>query len=142
MDRNSRCEICRFEEDGLLYRMYLFENGEVAFTVTGDTIRLGIVTQKDLAWDCRFELPVVAETSAVVNVQSHALRVLRTIALRLAQYLAKHKPRFFYYKVADDPRRHRVYKRLLQRHAEVAALFDVMVDDAGQYAMFTLKHVD
>ena len=142
MDRNSRCEICRFEDDGLLYRVYLFENGEVAFTVTGDTIRLGIVTPEDLAWDCNFDLPLVGESSAVVNAQPHALRVLRTIALRLAQYLAKHKPRFFYYKVADDRRRHRVYKRLLQRHAEVAALFDVLLDDAGQYAMFTLKLVD
>ena len=40
--RSSRREICRFEEDELLYRVYFFEDGEIAFTVTGDNIRLGL----------------------------------------------------------------------------------------------------
>lgn len=34
MDRNRRGEICRFEEDDLLYRVDLFENREVAFLET------------------------------------------------------------------------------------------------------------
>ena len=61
--------------------MYFFEDGEIAFTVTGDNIRLGLLTQEDLYWDWTFDLPRIEETSLVVNVQSHSLKVLRTVVL-------------------------------------------------------------
>lgn len=137
--RSSRREICRFEEDELLYRVYFFEDGEVSFTVTGDNIRLGLLTQEDLHWDWTFDLPRTAETSLLVNVQSHSLKVLRTVVLRLAQYVSRHRPLFFYYQTTDDRRRHRIYLRLWQRHAQAAALYDVITDEASQCVMFTLK---
>ena len=43
MSSLHRREICRFEWDGLLYRTYFFEDGEIAFSVTGDTLRLGLI---------------------------------------------------------------------------------------------------
>ena len=137
--RTSRREICRFEGDGLLYRVYFFEDGEITFTVTGDNIRLGILTKEDLYWDWTFDLPRTEETSLTVNVHSHSLKVLRTIALRLAQYLAKHQPLFFYYQITDDLRRHGIYLRLWRRHVQAAASYEVLTDEIGQYAMFTLK---
>ena len=33
-------EIFRFEQLDLLYRVYLFENGEIAFTATGDPVAM------------------------------------------------------------------------------------------------------
>ena len=137
--RSSRREICRFEEDELLYRVYFFEDGEIAFTVTGDNIRLGLLTKEDLYWDWTFDLPRIEETSLVVNVQSHSLKVLRTVVLRLAQFVVKHQPLFFYYQITDDRRRHSIYLRLWQRHAPAAALYDLLVDEASQCVMFTLK---
>ena len=136
---SSRREICRFEEDELLYRVYFFEDGEIAFTVTGDNIRLGLLTKEDLYWDWTFDLPRIEETSLVVNVQSHSLKVLRTVVLRLAQFVAKRQPVFFYYQITDDRRRHSIYLRLWQRHAPAAALYDLLVDEASQCVMFTLK---
>ena len=137
--RSSRREICQFEDDELLYRVYFLEDGEIVFTVTGDNIRLGLLTPEDLYWDWTFDLPRIEETSLTVNVQSHSLKVLRTVALRLAQYLSKHQPLFFYYQVTDDRRRHGIYQRLWQRHAQAAALYDVITDEVGQCVMFTLK---
>ena len=137
--RSSRREICRFEEDELLYRVYFFEDGEIAFTVTGDNIRLGLLTQEDLYWDWTFDLPRIEETSLVVNVQSHSLKVLRTVVLRLAQYVSKHQPLFFYYQITDDRRRHGIYLRLWQRQRQAAARYDVLVDAASQCVLFTLK---
>ena len=89
-----RHEICRFEHGDLLYRTYFFKDGEIAFTVTGDALRLGLITREDLRWDWDWmrELPGTAETSRIVNVNAQPLRVLRAIALRLAQYLARHRP--------------------------------------------------
>lgn len=37
-DAQHRREIFCIERDGLLYRMYFREDGEVAFTVAGDTL--------------------------------------------------------------------------------------------------------
>ena len=138
----QRHEICRFENDELLYRVYFFEDGEIAFTITGDNIRLGLLTPEDLYWDFTFDLPRIEETSRVVNLHSHPLRVLRTIALRIAQYVYKHQPLFFYYQVTDDPRQNRIYKRLLQRHAKTENLYDRIMDDSGRYLIFTLKSSD
>ena len=80
-----RHEICRFEHGDLLYRTYFFKDGEIAFTVTGDALRLGLITREDLRWDWDWmrELPGTTETSRIVNVNAQPLRVLRAIALRL-----------------------------------------------------------
>ncbi len=59
-----RYEICRFENDELLYRVYFFVDGEIAFTVTGDNIRLGLLTQEDLYWDFTFDLPRIEKNRA------------------------------------------------------------------------------
>ena len=134
-----RYEICRFENDELLYRVYFFENGEIAFTVTGDNIRLGLLTKEDMAWDCTFNLPRVEETSRIVNVHSQPVRVLRTIALRISQYIGKHRPLFFYYQVTQDLRQNRIYRQLLQRHAKTAERYECILDDSGRYFNFTLK---
>lgn len=137
--RSRRHEICRFEEDELLYRVYFFEDGEISFTVTGDNIRLGLLTQEDLHWDWTFDLPRIAQTSLVVNVHSHSLKVLRTVVLRLAQYVSRRLPLFFYYQITDDRRRYRIYLRLWQRHAQAAARYGVITDETSQCVMFTLK---
>ncbi len=141
MSLRNRYEICRFEHLDLLYRVYFFEDGEIAFTVTGDNMRLGLLTKEDLYWhwDWSQPLPSIEETSRTVNVQAGALHVLRTIALRLAQYLVKHRPLFFFYKVSDDTRRHNIYARLLQRHPQARDLYEQLHDDSGQYVLFTLK---
>ena len=135
-----RHEICRLENDGLLYRTYFFEDGEIAFTVTGDTLRLGLVTKEDLKWSWEWmeSLPCVQETSTLVNAHSQPLRVLRNIALRIAQYVDKHRPMFFYYKVVNDPRQMRIYDRLMARHAVVAGGYEQTRDTAGEYVMFIL----
>ena len=135
----QRHEICRFENDEMLYRVYFFEDGEIAFTVTGDNIRLGLLTQEDLYWDFTFDLPRIEETSRVVNVHSQPLRVLRTIALRIAQYVYKHQPLFFYYQVTDDPRQNRIYRQLLQRQAKTEDRYARLKDDSGRYINFNLK---
>ena len=138
----QRHEICRFENDELLYRVYFFEDGEIAFTITGDNIRLGLLTPEDLYWDFTFDLPRIEETSRVVNVHSQSTRVLRTVALRIAQYVYKYQLLFFYYQVTDDPRQNHIYRRLLQRHAKVADRYDRLMDDSGCYVIFTLKSSD
>ena len=134
---NKRDEIARFEDDGFLYRIYLRPDGEVMFTITGEDLRMGLVTKEDLVWD--WAVPQVVETSRVVNVQSHSVRVLRRIALHLAQYLSKHSPAYFYYHITDDQRRHRIYQRLLNRHAKAFERYSCTVDEQGQYAMFSLR---
>lgn len=140
MHERRRHEIFRVERDGLLYRMYFFDSGEVAFSVAGDTLRLGLVTREDLEWDCSFDLPLYGETFALVNAPgAHPVTVLRTLARHLAQYMAKHRPRFFYYQVTDDLRRHRVYQRLLQRHASASRLYDRQDDAASGHVWFILK---
>ena len=142
MSSLHRREICRFEWDGLLYRTYFFEDGEIAFSVTGDTLRLGLITQEDLrwAWDWMTELPCVGETSKLVNTHSQPVRVLRNIALRVAQYVGKHRPLFFYYRVVNDARQMRIYDGLVRRHAGVAGLYELIRDPGeGGYVMFTLK---
>ncbi len=139
MHERRRHEIFQLESDELLYRMYFFDNGEISFTVTGDNIRLGLLTPEDRYWDCSFDLPRIQETSTLVQVHSHPLKVLRALALRLAQSLVKHRPPSFYYPVTDDARRHRVYERLLRRHAQVTRLYDRLADDTGRHVMFTLR---
>jgi len=107
--------------------------------VTGDPIRLGLATKEDLQWDCSFDLPMEEETSTLVNVHAHAVTVLKTVALRVAQHIAKHKPTFFFYKTEGDGRRHRAYAKLLQRHPEITEPYDMVWDETSQYAMFTRK---
>jgi hypothetical protein len=107
--------------------------------VTGDPIRLGLVTKKDQLWDYSFDLPAKEETSMLVNVHAHALTVLRTVALRSAQYIAKHQPACFFYKTKEDGRRHHVYAKLLQWHPALTELYDEVWDETSQYAMFTRK---
>ena len=136
MYSRARYEICRFEHAQLLYRVYLFENGEIAFTVTGDAIRLGLHSQNDLRWNWFWDLPAIQETSRLVNLHSAPLKVMRTIALRLAQYLAKHQPAYFFYTLHDQPQRQRLYQQLLQRHPRVASLYDMQQDQASGYVMF------
>ena len=136
-----RHEICRFVHGGLLYRTYFFKDGEIAFTVTGDALRLGLITREDLRWDWDWmrELPDTEETSRIVNVNAQPLRVLRAIALRLAQYLSRHRPDFFYYQAGGDGRQLDIYDKLARRHSAVAGLYEKTRDPEGRYAMFTLR---
>lgn len=140
----SRREICRFGHGDLLYRVYFFEDGEIAFTVTGDTLRLGLVTLDDLRWDWDWmkELPMVQETARAVNIHAGSLHVLRTVALRLGQYLGKHQPPFFYYRVEDDPRRRRLYARLLFRCPRVACRYQALAEAPHPFVMFTRTSKD
>ena len=137
----SRSEICRFQQSDLLYRVYLQHDGEISFTVTGDTLRLGLITKEDLHWDWDWTatLPVVQETALVVNTHAQPLKMLRTVALRLAQYLGRHRPPFFYYRIQDDARRQSLYQRLLQRHAGALRGYSRLVDEDGRFVMFTLQ---
>ena len=138
----ARHEICRFAHDDLLYRVYLFENGEIAFTVTGNSIRLGLLSKDDLRWDWFWDPPEIQETSQPVNVHAAPVKVLRTIALRLAQYLAAHQPAFFFYTLLQQPQRlQRIYQGLLRRHPEVAEQYGQQLCTDGQtrYVMFTRK---
>ena len=133
----QRYEIFRFEHDQLLYRMFFFEDGEIAFTVAGDSMRLGLVTPEDLRWNWDWSFPTVQETSQLVNVHNHTTAVMRRLARQLAQYLDKHRPAFFYYQV-DDARRHRTYLQLARRHDDVAALYEPLKTDDGRYVMWSL----
>ncbi len=139
MYAHSRYEICRFEHDGLLYRIYRFENDEIAFTATGNCIRLGLHTQDDTRWNWFWDLPETQETSRLVNLHAAPLKVLRTVALRLAQYVRKHQPAYFFYTLRDDPQRQRVYQRLLSRHTPTARLYDMHHDEGSGYVTFTRK---
>ena len=132
-------EICRFEIDELLYRAFMTASGAVGFTVTGDNIRLGILSAEDLLWDCSFDLPRIEETAQVVNVHSHSLHVLRRIARCFAQYLGKHQPYFFYYATPPDRRVDSILLRLVARHADMAALYDINPDEANRRVVFTRK---
>ena len=49
MQKHFNPEIARVEIDELLYQVCLFKHAEVRFWVTGDNIRLGILTKEDLA---------------------------------------------------------------------------------------------
>lgn len=139
MHPKNRREIFRFEHDALLYRMYFFENAEIAFTVTGPSLRLGLLSPEDFRWNWFWDLPEVQETSRQVHVHAAPVKVMRTLALRLAQYLDKHRPVFFFYTLHDHPRRQRLYQKLIQRHAQVAALYDMQLDDSGCYVLFTSR---
>ena len=130
-------EIFRLESVALLYRMYLLPTGELRFTVTGDNLRLGLLTREDLQWDCSWDLPAMGETTRLTHTHSHPLRVLRQLARHLAQYLAKHRPAYCYYEVRDDARRHRVYLRLLQRHAAQLEGYRPQLDDSHTYLTLT-----
>ncbi len=134
----QRYEIFRFEHDQLLYRVFFMEDGEIAFTVSGDSIRLGLLAPEDFRWNWDWNLPTVQETSRLVNVHSHSTTVMRRLARQLAQYLAKHRPAFFYYQVSDDARRHRTYLQLAKRHGDVAALYEPLITDDGRYVMWSL----
>ena len=140
----SRNELCRFEQDALLYRVYIQHDGEITFTVTGDPLRLGLVTVEDLRWDWDWtaRLPAVQETSLMVNLHARPLAVLRTVALRLAQYLQRHPLPFFYWRITDDARRLRVYARLLQRHGHLLRDYEPLIDEAGRFVMFTHQPAD
>ena len=144
MYSRARYEICRFDHAQLLYRVYLFENGEIAFTVTGDAIRLGLHSQDDLRWNWFWDLPQIQETSRPVNVHAAPIKVLRTIALRLAQYLIAHQPTFFFYALQQQPQRlQRIYQGLLRRHPEVADQYEqqLCTDGQARYVMFTRKQL-
>ena len=138
----ARHEICRFAHEDLLYRVYLFENGEIAFTVTANSIRLGLLSKEDLHWDWFWDLPEDQETSRQVNVHAAPVKVLRTIALRLAQYIASHQPAFFFYSL-QQPRLQRIYQGLLRRHPEVASQYDSQLCNEGEvsYVVFTRKYL-
>ena len=141
---SARHEIFRFAHDDLLYRAYLFENGEIAFSVTGDAIRLGLLTKEDLHWNWFWDLPQTQETSRPVNVHAAPVKVLRAIALRLAQYLAAHQPTFFFYALQQQPQRlQRIYQGLLRRHPEVADQYEqqLCADAQVRYVMFTRKQL-
>ena len=142
MHCTARHEICRFAHEDLLYRVYLFKNGEIAFTVTGNSIRLGLLSKDDLRWDWFWDLPEIQETSRPVNVHAAPVKVLRTIALRLAQYLAAHQPAFFFYTLQQQPQRLQcIYQGLLRRHPAVADQYEQQLCTEGQvrYVMFTRK---
>lgn len=132
-------EIFRLEHDELLYRMYLYPEGEVMFSVTGDNIRIGVLTKEDLAWDCSFDLARFAETSHLIHLHAQPLRVLRTLVRHLTAYLAKHQTPFFFYKVLDEPRRHRVYQRLLQRHQPLMQAYHAQLSPDGKYMLYTRR---
>ena len=136
----SKRQICQFSHEGLQYRIYLFDDGEIAFTVYGNAERLGLVSQEDLrwSWDWVASFPVEQETSQLVNTHVRPLRALRTIAQHLARYLQKHRPNFFYYRVLNDPRQARIYDTLARRHADVAALYERVWDGDGGMAVFSL----
>ena len=140
MLHQHRQELFRFQCDDLLYRVLRFHDGEIAFTVTGDPIRLGLFTKEDLhwSWDWVTDLPTVQETSQLVPVGPHAITVLRTIARHLAQYLAKHRPPFVYYQVTDEQRRHRLYRTLMQRYG-IEQHYELLADDSQRYVMLSLK---
>ena len=139
MYARSRYEICRFDVDDQLYRIYLFETGEIAFTVTGNAIRLGLHTPDDVRWNWFWDLPERQETSRQVHTHASPVKVLRMIALRLAQYLAKHQPAFFFYTVQDNPRRQRLYQQLLARHVGTASCYEMQFDSGSGYVLFTHK---
>ena len=142
MLHQHRQELFRFQCDDLLYRVLRFHDCEIAFTVTGDPMRLGLFTKEDLrwSWDWVTDLPAVQETSQLVPVGQHAITVLRTIARHLAQYLAKHRPEFFYYQVSPDAQLRRVYHQLFQRHAAVTSLYEPLEAEDGKYVMWSLNH--
>ncbi len=135
-------EIFRFEQLDLLYRVYLFEDGEIAFTATGDPIRMGLFTQEDVRWSWEWltNLPATEETSQRITVGPLTLPVLRTIARHLAQYLAKHRPEFFYYRVSTNAKLRRVYRQLFQRHAAITSLYEPLEAEDGKYVMWSLNH--
>lgn len=68
--------------------------------------------------------------------------MLRTIALRLAQYIASHQPAFFFYSL-QQPRLQRIYQGLLRRHPEVASQYDSHLCSEGDrsFVMFTRQHL-
>lgn len=135
-------EIARFEIDDLLYQVCLYEHGEARFWVTGDPVRLGILTEEDLKWDCTWDLPTIDSTDQVTNIHAHSLRVLRSVAQRYAQYVCKHKPFFVYYCIPKDLRLERVVLKLLERYSEVEDLYYVSSDYDKGRVMFHLKQSD
>ena len=140
MLHQHRQELFRFQCDDLLYRVLRFHDCEIAFTVTGDPMRLGLFTKEDLrwSWDWVTDLPAVQETSQLVPVGQHAITVLRTSARHLAQYLAKCRPPFVYYQVTDEQRRHRLYRTLMQRYG-IEQHYELLADDSQRYVMLSLK---
>ena len=132
-------EIFRLEHDELLYRMYLYPEGEVIFSVTGDNIRLGLLTQEDLHWDHSFDLPRFEETTQLIHLHAQPLRTLRALVRHLSAYLDKHQTPFFFYKVLDDPRRHQLYQRLLQRHAPLVQAYQAQRSPDGAYMLYTRR---
>lgn len=139
MQKYHNPEIERFELDALLYKVFLFRSGEARFTVTGDNIRLGILTKEDLLWDYTFDLPAIQSTDEVVTVHSHSLRVLRRVTLRYAQYISKHQPFFVFYQMPKDPRIERICLRLLEHHMKLSEIYEATRDEDSRRVAFTRK---
>ena len=142
MKKYDNPEIGRFEIDDLLYQVCLYNDCELRFWVTGDTIRLGLLTKEDLDWDCSYDLPVIGSTDQVVNIYSHSLGVLRRIARLYAQYLQKHLPSYFYYSLPKDPRMERIVLRLVDKVAQLSDLYDITRDNDNARLIFTRNSME
>ncbi len=134
-------EIDRFEIDALLYQVFLYSSGEAHFKVTGDTVRLGILSKEEMNWSRDFEMSAIASTDAVVNLHVQSLRVLRRVALRYGQFIDKHRPFFVCYRLPKDRRVDRICLRLLARHHPQLLQhgYDSMPSEDGTQMLFTRR---
>lgn len=137
MKKYRNPEIGRFEIDQWLYQVCLYSHGELRFWITGDNIRLGLLTEEDLDWDCTFDLPAIGSTDQVVNIHSYSLHVMRRVARLYAQYVWKHQPVYLYYALPKDPRVERVILRLVEKVAPLSDLYDITRDDDSGRLLFT-----
>ena len=135
-------EIGRFEIDQLLYQVCLYNDGELRFWVTGDNIRLGLLTQEDLYWDCSYDLPAIGSTDQVVNIHWHSLCVMRRVARLYAQYLLKYLPSYLYYNLPKDPRVERIVLRLVDKVAQLSDRYDITRDDDNARLLFTRNSME
>lgn len=133
--------MCQFDVDALHYTLYVMEDGELAFTVGGDPLHLGLITMDDMrwSWDWMLNAPLYQETSRAIGLHHHSLRVVRTVALRFAQYIAQRELAFFYFRTGGDAGRARLYERLLTRHPALLARYQRVEGGSPDCWMFARK---
>ena len=82
-------------------------------------------------------MEVYAPLTQLIHLHAQPLRTLRALVRHLSAYLDKHQTPFFFYKVLDDPRRHQLYQRLLQRHAPLVQAYQAQRSPDGAYMLYT-----
>jgi len=135
----ERHQIVCFEYNDLIYKAYIYKDGELVFSVTGDEYQLGLLDKDDPLWR-DFEPPTILEMTRLIEGLQQPIAVIRKIARHIAQYLERHQPVYIYFQLFDDPRRYSFYMRLLRRYPQLLKKYDLYTDEAKETVMLIKKH--